>query len=229
MFGNTRKRWKGKTLVTFLLDRTGSMVTVRDDTIGAFNAYLEELKKDRRIDFSLIQFDSTSVDKLHVRVPVKEVPPLTEETFVPRDFTPLIDAGVKTIRAVEQSLKDYPYEKVVVCILTDGQENASTEYTWTELKKLVGEKREAGWQFNFMGAGIDAYDQGARMGIRAGETVSYEHLDPAATRAAFVATASNTQLYSSGVRGMTTYTEEQKTQAKDRFRPHAVQVEDFKL
>ncbi len=226
-----------KTLVTFLLDRTGSMDLVKADTIKAFNAYLKELKKDAKgIEFTLIQFDAISVDKLYVRHPLKKVRKLTDATFVPRDMTPLIDASVKTIKAVEKQVKGEDI-KVVICILTDGQENASTEYTWKDLSTLIAKKRKKGWQFNFMGAGIDAYDQGARMGVRRGETVSYDSMSPIGTRSAFVETAANTAQWRRGVRGSTAYTAEQKTSAGDKYDTAAkgqleetvVAVDDFTL
>jgi hypothetical protein len=100
-----------RTLVTFLLDRTGSMEPIRDDTIGAFNAYLDGLKGDddgTPFDFTLVQFDSMSIDKIHVQVPVAKVPRLTRETYQPRASTPLIDAAYKTIVAVEESLASAP-------------------------------------------------------------------------------------------------------------------------
>ncbi len=95
-----------RTLVTFLLDRTGSMEAIRDDTIGGFNAYLDGLKGNGSadIDFTLVQFDSVSIDKIHVAVPVAAIPKLTRDTYQPRASTPLIDAAVKTINAVEASL-----------------------------------------------------------------------------------------------------------------------------
>ena len=83
----------------------------------------------------------------------------------------------------------------MICIQTDGEENASEEHNWDELSALVKEKRALGWQFNFMGAGIDAYDQGARMGIAADQTLSYDPKDPAANKAAFMAAAESTRLY----------------------------------
>ena len=203
------------TLVAFLLDRTGSMASVRDDTIGAFNAYVDELKKGKNILFSFVQFDSQSIDKIHVRTPVATVAKLTRETYVPRAATPLIDAAYKTIKAVEEALNKDKKSKVVICIQTDGQENASTEHTWNELNVLIKEKTASGWQFNFMGVGIDAYDQGAKMGIARHSTVAYNHQDGAATRDCFVANASNTVGYSAGTQASTAYTTEQKRLAGD--------------
>jgi hypothetical protein len=210
-----------KTLVTFLLDRTGSMEAIRDDTIGAFNTYLDTLKQEgESLYFTLIQFDSMGVDKLYVNEPVKNVPRLTRETFVPRAATPLIDAAYKTIKAVEKAVSGNPSNKVVICIQTDGEENSSTEYSWDALNALIKEKFEAGWQFNFMGAGIDAYQQALRMGISTGQTVAYSK-DAAATRAAFSATAQNTALYAKNALSSTAYSKMQKRAAADKYDPDA--------
>jgi Mg-chelatase subunit ChlD len=208
-----------KTLVTFLLDRTGSMETVRDDTIGAYNTFLETLQQNGdSIYFTLIQFDSMGVDKLYVNAPVNNVPRLTRETFVPRASTPLIDAAYKTIKAVEKAVSGNPSNKVVICIQTDGQENSSTEHTWDQLNALIKEKFEAGWQFNFMGAGIDAYQQASRMGIAADQTLAYAK-DAESSRAAFRATAENTALYSRGRAASTAYSKRQKHAAADKYDP----------
>jgi hypothetical protein len=207
-----------RTLVTFLLDRTGSMEPIRDDTIGAFNAYLEGLQKDGApIDFTFLQFDSISIDKIYVQVPVGEVKRLTRETYEPRASTPLIDAAYKTVKAVEESQKGSPDTKVVICFHTDGQENSSTEYRWDELNALIKEKAKLGWQFNFMGAGIDAYDQGSRMGIAPTSTMAYDHHDPVATRAAFVGSAQSARRFAEGAAPTTAYAPAEKAAAGDRF------------
>jgi hypothetical protein len=208
-----------RTLVTFLLDRTGSMEAIRDDTIGGFNTYLDALKGDgsANIEFTLVQFDSMSIDKICVATPIAQVAKLNRDSYQPRASTPLIDAAYKTIEAVEASLATHPAERIVICIQTDGHENASTEHTWNELNALVKEKATKGWQFNFMGVGIDAYDQGARMGIAAAATVAYDHRDPAATRAVFAASAENARDYAAGARPSSAYCEAQKRSAGDRF------------
>jgi hypothetical protein len=216
LFGNM-EALMSKTLVTFLLDRTGSMESVRDDTIGAFNTYLDTLQQDGDLlYFTLIQFDSMSVDKVHVNEPVKEIPRLTRETFVPRASTPLIDAACKTIKAVEKSVSGSPQTKIVICIQTDGQENASTEHTWEELNALIKAKFEQGWQFNFMGAGIDAYAQASRMGISRDQTLAYSK-DVAATRSAFSASAENTRLYALGALSRPAFSKKQKRAAGDKY------------
>lgn len=205
------------TLVTFLLDRTGSMGSVKQGTIEAFNAYLEGLQQEPAgIRFSFIQFDSQALDRVHVNVPVAQALKLTSATYQPRAATPLIDAAYKTIKAVEAS-EAAKGSKIVVCIQTDGEENSSTAHTWAELHALIKEKTALGWQFNFMGCGIDAYDQGQKMGIGAMNTMSYDRNSAAATRAAFSASAENTRNFAVGALESTSYSMAQRSLAGDAF------------
>ena len=207
------------TLVTFLLDRTGSMQSIKDDTIGAFNAYLSTLKKDPAgIEFSFLQFDSISLDKVCVNTPVGAVAPLTEATFQPRASTPLIDAAYATIEAVGEAIgKRGIAPQVVICIQTDGHENASTEHTWDELNLLIREKSKLGWQFNFMGAGIDAYQQARQMGIPAAATVSYDKMSAKASMRAFEASAENTVRFARMEMDELVFSLDQKIEAGDVY------------
>src|SRR6516162_11428725 len=92
------------TLVTFLLDETGSMESIKDDTIGGFNSYLSMLKgSGELIDFTLIKFDSRRIEKVCVAIPVSDVAELDAKSYQPGAATPLIDAAYKTIKAVEKS------------------------------------------------------------------------------------------------------------------------------
>jgi hypothetical protein len=214
-----------KTLVTFLLDRTGSMEPIRDDTIGAFNTYLDTLQKDGDgIYFTLILFDSMGVDKLHVNTPVREVPRLTRETYVPRAATPLIDAAYKTIKAVEKSVAANSATKVVICIQTDGHENSSREHSWDALNALIKEKADIGWQFNFMGASIDAYDQARQMGISADQTLSYDSKSRVSAMRAFAVSAENATAFARGSARTTSYSKRQKEAAGDKYMKDADSV-----
>lgn len=209
------------TLVTFLLDRSGSMNYGKDDTIGGFNAYIDGLKKDGAIKFSFLQFDSISLDTVCKNKPIKDVPHLTAETFQPRGGTPLIDACYATIEAVAEALShrdDKP--KVIVVFQTDGQENASRIHGWHDLNDLIKAKTEAGWQFNFMGASIDAYQQAAAMGVSSVNTVSYG-VGQANVMNAFTATADNSVRYSTGLASSTQYSVQQKSASGDAFDPEA--------
>ena len=212
-----------KTLITFLLDRTGSMGQIKQATIEAFNAYLDGLRgefqgtTDELIEFTFLQFDSISLDTICIAEPVNTVAYLTHASYQPRASTPLIDACVKTIRALAKSLEsrdDNP--KIVICFQTDGLENCSTEHTWDELNQLIKEKTKAGWQFNFLGVGIDAYHQAEKMGISLSATVAAAR-DADALWHAFAASAINARRYSRGLAEDTGYTTGQRRAAGDRF------------
>ena len=153
--------------VSFLLDETGSMHDVIDDTIGGFNAYVETLKKDGGdIAFSLVSFDSNRTQRRYVAEPIDKVEPLTTSNYRPGAATPLIDASVKIIKATEDAARKRGDEpSVLVVIQTDGYENASVEFTSAYLTALIKEKTAAGWQFVFLGAGLDAFDAARDAGI----------------------------------------------------------------
>ena len=209
-----------ETLVTLLLDRSGSMESCRSSTIEAYNDYVTGLKKSPTpIMFTFLQFDSQSLDKVHFEKAINDIPNLNMQGFVPRGMTPLVESATKTIRALDEAIKKKKEKpKVVVAIQTDGYENASgPEYTWEALKALIETKKNDGWQFNFLGAGIDAYDQAAKMGVHAGGTVSYDSSDPAKTRSAFVGLASNTAGYASGLAATTDWNDQQKSDAGDQY------------
>jgi len=146
------------TLVAFLLDRSGSMQKCKDETIKGFNSYIEQLRaKDKgTMRFTLTQFDSEAVDLIHDAVPLKDVRKLTDETYTPRSFTPLYDAIGRTIRATEaKTTGEY---KVLFVTLTDGQENASTEWNSDSIKVLIKSKEDkAHWTFAYIGVGIQGW------------------------------------------------------------------------
>ena len=206
------------TLVTFLLDRSGSMGDIWDETIGGFNAYLETLQQGgKAIKFTLLQFDTGGIDKCCVAEPVANVRRLDRDSYQPRGGTPLIDAAFKTITAVEESLTKYDsVPRVVICIQTDGLENSSREHSWEELKRVVTEKIDKGWQFNFMGTGIDAYGQGARMGIATANTMS-TGTSPAQVDASFRAAAASTVRFFLRTAYDTSFSASERRAAGDRF------------
>jgi hypothetical protein len=209
------------TLVTLLLDRTGSMEVCKAATIEGFNGYVTSLKEeqDAEILFTFLQFDSQSLDKVHVAVPISDVQLLTNDTYVPRASTPLIEAATKTINAVAKSLEKYDVKpKVVVCFQTDGEENASArDYTWEKLTALIEEKQAEGWQFNFLGAGINAYQHSARMGISANATMSYDHTRTETTNAAFAEASRTARGFAAGTLSDTHYTNVARAASGDVF------------
>lgn len=220
-----------RTVVTLLLDRTGSMEPRRDATIEAFNGYVAGLRgngADAAIDLTLIQFDAHPgepvIQPTFVAVPIADVPALTHEAYVPRGATPLVDAFVETIRAVEAAVAalNEPDVKVVVAAQTDGAENASTRYTTAALRELIDRKTADGWQFVFLGAGLDVFGVGAALGLSVANTMTYDAADPRATHAAFAATAQNVRAFATGARADVGYSTDQRRAARDAFYPDAV-------
>jgi Mg-chelatase subunit ChlD len=171
----------GYTHITVILDRTGSMESIRDDTIGGFNAFLDEQKQQPGVaTLSLVQFDTQDpYEVIHRFRAIQTVPKLTRETFVPRASTPLLDALGRGINDLEQSVAQMAKEerpaKVVMVVITDGQENSSREFRKEQIVKMIQEKQEQqGWQFVFLSADLASIGDAAAWGIRAGATMSYD-------------------------------------------------------
>lgn len=216
-----------QTLVSFLLDRSGSMDDGIDVTIESFNGYVDGLRAEREAEilFNLVTFSTTSVDRVCSGVPVAAAPRLSRHNYRPTGGTPLIDAAVKMIHAVDKQVAERPDAKVVVVIQTDGEENASREFKTADLHDLIKARTAAGWQFIFMGADIDAYDMAAQYGISQDATISYGKLDLAASGATMRATATNTADFSAGRRQDVAYSTAQRSTAGDKFRPEGQPAE----
>jgi hypothetical protein len=212
------------TFVSFLLDETGSMESIKDDTIAGFNDHLETLQETARagneVLFSLVTFNSTHTRKRYVAEPIDSVRKLGASDYNPEAMTPLIDASVKIIKATEEAVArrtDAP--AVVVVIQTDGLENVSTEYTNTDLAALVKEKTKAGWQFQFLGAGLDAFAAAHQAGLvlDASHVVAY---DRGKSRQVFAAASAHVARYvASHDVGALDFTDEQRDQVGDTSTP----------
>jgi Mg-chelatase subunit ChlD len=150
----------------FILDRSGSMESCWDDTIGGFNAFLNE-QKQHGGTMTLIQFDHEYLVSYETK-PIAEVEPLSRETFKPRGSTALFDAIGKAIKTVKTATIP------LVIIFTDGHENASKEYTKAHINDLITERTKDGWEFVYLGANQDAFAVGAGLGIAPGATMSYD-------------------------------------------------------
>ena len=168
---------KGKgllTLVAFLLDETGSMLSRKSAVLSGFNEYLLSLKKPaQKVLFSLTKFNSAKTELPYVAAPLSQVEPLTERTYQPDATTPLYDAIAATIQAAEQ--KDHGADRVLCVILTDGLENASQRYTLTDVLRMIREKESTKrWTFAYLGANQDAWAVGVSMGIPQQNTQPYD-------------------------------------------------------
>jgi hypothetical protein len=149
----------------FILDRSGSMETCRDDTIGGFNAFLNEQKPEGGT-LTLILFDH-EYNVMYENKPIGECPLLTEQTFVPRGATALLDAIGRTIKNTTST-------RPTIVILTDGHENSSREYTKAHIKDLITERQNAGWTFVYLGANQDAFAEAGALGIAPATTCNYD-------------------------------------------------------
>lgn len=151
------------THIAVILDRTGSMESIRDDTIGGFNAFLKQQKSEPGLaTLTLVQFDSQDpYEVIHQYMLLGMVPELTRETFVPRASTPLLDAMGRGIIDLEKSLAELKEgqrpSRVVMVIITDGQENSSREFNKKQIEKMIKAKQEnCDWQFVFLSADLSA-------------------------------------------------------------------------
>ncbi|MTH54266.1 VWA domain-containing protein [Bacillus mangrovi] len=157
--------------VVFLLDRSGSMAGLEQDTIGGFNAMMKnQTERGGDLKATVVLFDDqyellwNGADAAEVR--------LTEEDYYVRGATAMLDAIGKTITDVGLRLNDTPENerpgKVTFVITTDGMENASRNFTYAKVKELISHQREAySWEFLFLGANIDVMQEADSLGIQA--------------------------------------------------------------
>ena len=164
------------TEIICVIDRSGSMEPIQGDAIGGFNAFLtaqKELAGEAKL--TLVLFDQ-EYEVVHDGAPVVSVAPLDERTYVPRGMTALFDAVGRAIMTVDARLAktvDQP-RTVIACILTDGEENSSREYTRTQIFDLIREHKAKGWEFLFLAANQDAFSAAEKMAIDRKSAVSFE-------------------------------------------------------
>jgi Mg-chelatase subunit ChlD len=171
---------KDATHIAILLDRSGSMGVVKDETISGFNYFLKEQKAaGDNASLTLVQFDSESTDVVHEARPVLDVPDLNGNTYQPRGSTPLLDALGATINTTGRTLAAIPEtnrpDKVVFVIITDGEENASHKFTKTQVKEMINHQSEKyNWQFIYLGANQDAFAEAGALGIAMANAANFD-------------------------------------------------------
>ena len=172
---------KNLTEIVFILDRSGSMAGLEDDTIGGFNAMIEKQKREPgEAIISTVLFDNCN-EVIHDRLDLRRIEPMTRKEYYVRGCTALLDAVGGAIHHIGNVHKyareeDRP-EKTLFVITTDGMENASRCYNYAKVKKMIEKQKEKyGWEFLFLGANIDAAKEAARFGIHADRAANY-HAD----------------------------------------------------
>ncbi len=173
------------TEIAFILDRSGSMAGIADETIATFQCFLQsqqqltdEHGEPMPARFSLITFANTS-EVLARRLPIQEIAPLTRENYIPNGGTALLDTIAETIDSLGADLAAMPKQehptKVIVAILTDGEENSSHRYSLRDVNQRITHQTQVyQWEFLYLGADHDAIASAARMGIEARNSVTIE-------------------------------------------------------
>lgn len=183
---------KGLTEIVFLLDRSGSMSGLEKDTIGGYNSFLKSQKElGDNVIITTILFDD-KYEILYNGVDIERAT-LNNENYYVRGTTALLDAIGKSILLVkeryyninkfegkevksiehkalknieDEGLKNIEKNKVIFVITTDGMENSSNEFSRKNIKDLISQQEESGWEFLFFGANIDVEEEGDSLGIK---------------------------------------------------------------
>lgn len=166
------------TLIGVVLDRSGSMAGIRAATISGFNELIDGQRSSPGEAVVYLNVFSTVPSTVHRMAPIGIVPALTEATYVPNGNTALLDAIGVAISEIGRDLDTTPAHdrpsKVVIAIITDGEENASSRYTREAIRAMIEHQRSKyAWQFLFIGANQDAITVGAHYGITAGDALTF--------------------------------------------------------
>ena len=205
---------KDYTKIITVLDESGSMASVRTDTMGGYNNFIEEQRKvPGTADVTLITFNSRPTCE-YSGVPINS-PEVILENYSPKGNTALYDAIGLAITQTGNALAALPEnerpEKVVMVIITDGQENASTDYTRKQINEMITHQREKySWQFVFLGANQDAFATSRGLGIACGSSSGYAATGDG-TRLAFANTSKSINRYRvGGASASVNYSEEER-------------------
>ena len=158
------------TELVFILDRSGSMAGLESDTIGGFNAMLDKQKQEQGEGFVTTVLFDDRCETLHDRRKLSEMAHITDRDYTVRGCTALLDAMGSTITHIRSI---HQYIRPVFVITMDGMENASHSYTLEQVRGMIQQQKEAGWEFLFLGANIDALQTAASMGIREDHAAQY--------------------------------------------------------
>ena len=169
---------KNLTELVMILDRSGSMGGLESDTIGGYNSMLRKQREtEGEVVVSTVLFDDES-EVLYDRIPLQDMPQMTEKEYYVRGCTALLDAiggAIHHIGNVHKYARDEDRpEKTIFIITTDGLENASKRYSYEKVKQMVERQKEKyGWEFLFLGANIDAIETAGRFGIAPDRAANY--------------------------------------------------------
>lgn len=185
-----------KTLLAFIQDRSGSMSNVWEETLNGFKTYVESMKadqaKDNEVEYilSLTTFD-TQIDSPYLGVPIASVDGGKLKEFGPRGGTALYDAVGKTLQALDDD-KSITFDKAIVIICTDGEENQSREWSKDAVHAAIDERIKRGnWTFTYLGTQPETWSAASSLGMGVGASAVYNAQNANATYATMAAASMN--------------------------------------
>ncbi len=165
----------------FILDESGSMESIKKSIIDGFNEIVRKIK-DIEIEFpeqehffSMISFNGNGIKILHLADPVSQIAQINSENYLPDNLTPLFDAIGFGVKKLEQFLENQHKYNVSVKIFTDGEENSSKEYNVEQIKNIIEEKKNQGWNFAYIGTDHDIEKMAKSIAIE--RTINFEKTD----------------------------------------------------
>lgn len=163
-------------LIEFVLDETGSMSSCKGATVGGFNDYIDEQRAvPGQCKMSLTKFQGGDLHTPYENLDLGFVPPMTDRMFVPGGMTNLFDAIGDRITTLAKSLETWAEQpNVLFIVMTDGGDNASRSHNAASIARLVGQYRERGWGFAYLGANQNAVTVGTQMGFLPTECRTFE-------------------------------------------------------
>ena len=172
----------GITEIVFIIDKSGSMGGLEEDTVGGFNSFIEKQKGEAGRAYVTTVLFSTDYEKMHDRADISQIEPMTRADYRVGGGTALYDALCDTIEHITTvhryiRREDVP-EKTIFVITTDGEENSSHRYRASDVKRRVNAcEKNLGWEFLFLGANMDAIAAADKIGIRRERAAKYDCAD----------------------------------------------------
>jgi len=181
---------KNLTEIAIVMDESGSMQSTALDAIGGFNSFIDAQKKiEGEANVTLVLFDN-KYEVVYNGIPIEKITELTSDVYSPGGGTALIDAIGKTVDSVSDRIgamdEEEKPDKIIVIVITDGEENSSRIYKGADVSKKIKEHQEReGWEIIFIGASADVLDQAEDLGIRSDRMMGYV-ADGAGTRGVYM-------------------------------------------
>lgn len=166
------------TWIVNILDESGSMSGIKDDTVGSFNEFINEQKKVEGLAYCTLVKFNTKIEKVYENKSIQDVDLIDGNSYKPSTYTRLYDAIGHTIDQIKSKIKEIKEEerpgKVLFVILTDGKENRSVDFSKEKVFSKIAKREKKGWSFIYLGANQDAMVEGEKIGIGKMKTVTWE-------------------------------------------------------